>query len=336
MFDELPAPVINPEIACMYQWHFHEGSDEARISIPLPSTDFDTTQVQVSLSEDGNAILIEIPNEVPIVEGTLFGSVKSFSQEATKSELVVKLVKSEPGTWDLAIVGPDPSTNSLDPKSAFDLFGAVGNSSSTPSSMHWIEYAMSVGYPPALLLGFRASLRGDEEAQKRGMGFLTVAADTYEDPVALLTLGNHLAMQEETRDEAFDMYGRAAKAGAPLGLSLMGQLLSPLSDIPFHHKDAWKARSLFETALEHGEDAVAMSELAKLLYNGDGGREDRVKAEILDAKARELSPDLPPLRKVASSKHSPFLSVYQGVTVASFACAGLYVCYRIWKGRRHA
>ena len=329
--------MINPEIACMYQWTFTEDDNSVHINIPLPSLDFDTTRVHVSLTEGGDTVVVEIPDQIPIVEGTLYATAESHSTENVGGTLVVNLKKACPARWDLVIVGPNPTTNKVDPKSAFDLFNAIESSVGPGqySSTSFIEFAITVGYPPALLYAFRASLHGTREARAQGVALLMVAANQYEDPVAMLTLGNEFAMKEETRDDAFDLYARAAKKGAVIGLSLMGQLISPLSDIPFHHKNAEQAVHLFEAVLEKTEDVIAMSELSKLLYNGVGVTKDVERAKALHEKAHQIEENLPPLVHVdeKESNHSPFLFVYQGIAVTLFVCAGIYVCYRIWKGR---
>ena len=86
--------MINPEIACMYQWTFTEDDNSVHINIPLPSLDFDTTRVHVSLTEGGDTVVVEIPDQIPIVEGTLYATAESHSTEKVGGTLVVNLKKA--------------------------------------------------------------------------------------------------------------------------------------------------------------------------------------------------------------------------------------------------
>jgi hypothetical protein len=85
---------------------------------------------------------------------------------------------------------------------------------------------------------------------------------------------------------------------------------------------------------------VALSELAKLVLNGVGVDRDVERAQELHRRALVHQPDLKPLgalfRKKTKDQHSPFLTIYRWAAFMGFACAGVYVFYRIWKSRHIA
>jgi hypothetical protein len=322
--------MIAPTLSSLYQWTLTQDSAELQVSIPLPFIPFDTELLQVSLSRDRNAILAEIPGELPIVSGTLFGGVSSFSLEAAADRVTVRLVKALRCDWPLLISGADAAMGELDPKSAFELFLAS-------QERAFFDRALSVGYAPALILAFEWSLAGGADARERGMALLCLAANRYEDPHALLALGDQLCLGERTRDQCFDVYQRAVAAGTIRGLARIGRLISPLSDVPYAHKNAARAVQLFEQVIERMEDPVALAELARLVFNGIGIDRDVRRAEELHARALARQPGLRPLAEArgrrSKKKRSPVLAFYRGAAFIGFAIAGMYVFVRIWWSR---
>jgi hypothetical protein len=303
------------------------------VTIPFPFLSFNTELLQVSISTEENSILATIPSEPAIIEGTLHSSVQSFTLEPARDHILIRLVKGSATEWPHLISDSHPATNGLDPKSAFDLF-------LTTRARGLFERCLAAGFVPALLLAFEWSLAGDDAARERGTAFLMVAANTYEDPQALLTLGDQLAATERTRPQAYEVYRMAVAAGTIRGLGRIGRLISPLGDIAFGCKDAVRAAVLFEQVIEKMEDPVALNELAKLLLNGVGVNQDVERAHELHSRALVHQPDLPPLgtvgRRRTKDRHSPFLAIYRWAAFIGFACAGMYVFYRIWESRHIA
>jgi hypothetical protein len=260
---------------------------------------------------------------VPIIQGTLHGNVTSFSLEPTTDRVVIRLAKEGPAEWPHLISNPDPTTHDIDPKSAFELFLA-----SHTTNRALFDKALSFGYAPALLFAFEWSLTGNAEARERGMAFLCLAAKRYEDPHALLALGDQLCMNERTRDQCFDVYRRAVAAGTIRGLARIGRLISPLSDIAYSHKNAAQAVLLFEQVIAKMEDPVALAGLAQLLFNGIGTARDVKRAEDLHARAAAGQPELPPLteagpsRRRSKKKRSHVPALYRGAAFIGFAIAG--------------
>jgi hypothetical protein len=139
-----------------------------------------------------------------------------------------------------------------------------------------LEKAIKNCYTPALIYVF-------ESSPAQSLGLIRIAADVYNDPIAMLSLGKYLVLNEQTRDEAFQLFSRAVDGGLIQGLSCIGQLISPLSEISWHHKDPMKAVELFEAVLVKVEEQIALAELAKLLFEGVGVPKDVARAEELNS-----------------------------------------------------
>lgn len=170
------------------------------------------------------------------------------------------------------------------------------------------------------------------------MAFLYLAADRYEDPHALIILGDQLILNRRTIDQCFDVYRRAVTAGTIRGLGRIGRLISPLSEIPYGHKNGAEAVMLFEKVIEKMEDPVALEGLARLLFHGVGIERDVKRAEELFERAKAGQPDLKPLAEIAGKKkskkkQSTVLGLYRAAAFLGFTIAGMYVFITIWRSR---
>jgi hypothetical protein len=319
-FKFLPRQTINPCLFSLYEWSFSQDPTSLHILIRIHGSPIDPTQLQTSLSDSHTAISVTLPEEVPLLEGTLYSQVRSFNVEFDDEH--ISLIFAKTGTWPTVISDLHPTTGNADPKSCFELFFAQ-------KSEFLLEKVLKTCYTPALIYAFEA-------APERSLGLIRIATDVYNDPIAMLSLGKYLATNAETRDAAFQMFGRAVDGGLILGLSCIGQLISPLSDIPWHHKDPVKAVELFEAVLVKVEDPVAMAELAKLLSQGVGVPKNVERAAELNRRARMKQPELPALHAAEAEAQSPFVLIYRSLSFAAFAGAGAYVAFRIWQARHGA
>jgi hypothetical protein len=258
--------------------------------------------------------------------------VQSLTVEFDRESISVTLSKTRPDSWPTVISDLDPTTHTADPKSCFDLSLALREfPDQIRRSEMLLAKAITACYTPALIYGFEST----PDRAPVVLNLIRIATDVYGDPIAMLALGKHLALNDSTRDEAFQMFGRAVDGGLILGLSCIGQLISPLSQIPWHHKDAVKAVELFEAVLLKVEDPIALLELSKLLLQGVGVPKNVERARELHARARREQPELPPWNVDAGQPgaQSPFVSLYRVLSYAAFAGAGVYVAFRIWQAR---
>jgi hypothetical protein len=129
---------------------------------------------------------------------------------------------------------------------------------------------------------------------------------------------------------------QAADLGETNGVARIGQILSPLSDIPFTQKDATRAVQIFESVRERSpNDPVMCFEYAKLLLNGV---EKNVElARKLWEVGRIEEPNVPPLVEIRNEPEQVegygFKGkLLMGIGVAVIFAAGIFWALRSLKG----
>ncbi|OHT09117.1 hypothetical protein TRFO_22118 [Tritrichomonas foetus] len=293
--------MINPALSSLYQWKMDQDANSVVVELPFPETPFNPEILTVSLQEDKAILIVEIPGEIPFIQGVLYKECKSFTSRFDDNSFYLTLNKEDSEIWPYLMSDFNPNNSKMDPKSSYDLFDfaqKTQNPDMIQKSMNYLDISISEGYVPALRLASEISLRSKENIEL-GMNLLKIAAYTYQDVSSMLKLALHYEMNKDTIDDAFTLFTTAAKKGAILGMSFLGQMISPLSDISFHHKDAIKAAQLFESVLENDPDeCVSLYEYSKLLYFGVGVNEDKNKALDMYNKVKLSEPSIPPLESL--------------------------------------
>lgn len=317
------------------------------IEFPFPEdTPFNPDIIKISLNKEKSILIVKIPDEIPFIQGTLYKECSSFTTRASQHSFFLTLIKEDSEEWPYLIGGWDPEGKKIDPKSGFDLF-VFAQKSQNPEliqqAYHFFDSAISSGYVPALLLGYEISIN-NPQTHDFGMKLLQIAATHYQDVTAMLRLGCHYEIDDKRKNDAFDLFSKAARKGAYIGMSLMGQMISPLSAISFPQKDAKEAVQLFEAVLENDPDELtSLYELSKLIYHGVGTEQNKEKALEMYEKAKQIEPKLPPIEIIGNGKEdeknskkivTPF-GIVVIVSCLSFAVASGFLIFRFFKKRKN-
>ena len=310
-------------------------------------TPFNPDIVKISLNKEKSILIVKIPNEISFIQGTLYKKCSSFQTRTGPHSFFLTLIKEDSEEWPYLIGGWDPEEKKIDPKSGFDLFVFARKSQNAEmiqQAYQFFDSAISSGYAPALLLGYEISIN-NPKSREFGMKLLQIAAYHYQDVTAMLRLGCHYEFDDEKKNDAFDLFSEAARKGACIGMSLMGQMISPLSDVSFHHKDAKEAAQLFEAVLENDPDELtSLYELSKLLYHGVGIEPNKERALEMYEKAKQMEPKLPSIENIGNEeikeedRKSKYFFTPFGIVVivscVSFAAVGGLLIFRFFKKRK--
>lgn len=339
--------MINQKLSPLYQWKMDQDATSLVIEFPFPDdTPFNPDIIKISINKEKSILIVTIPNEISFIQGTLYKECNSFTTQTSQHSFFLTLKKEDSEEWPYLIGGWDPEEKKIDPKSGFDLF-VFARKSQNPEliqqAYHFFDSAISSGYVPALLLGYEISIN-NPQTRDFGMKLLQIAANHYQDVTAMLRLGCHYEIDDDKKNDAFELFSRAARKGAYIGMSLMGQMISPLSGISFHQKDAKEAVQLFEAVLENDPDEItSLYELSKLLYHGVGTEQNKEKALEMYEKAKQIEPKLPSIENIGNEENkgekkskkivTPF-GIVVIVSCLSFAVASGLLIFRFFKKRK--
>lgn len=294
--------MINVDHSDLYQWKIKQDETTVQICFDL-SDDIDPSIFHVECSTEDLGFIISIPGEIPLVCGSLYFPITTFEAKEEGHTYYVNLIKAENNHWPLLIRDRHPISKNIDPKSALDLFQMYSESNDAllnNQANEFLDTSIRCGYAPALRGYYEFAMSTqNQEMQEKAIEFLYIAARIYKDPFSLMYFGSRLLAEPDTRDIAYDCFAESASKGCIVAYSMMGQLISPLSQYSFHTKNGEKSAKLFEIVINYiSGDPISYYELAKLKYVGCGIEKDQQGALKLYEKAKELDPTLPPLDSI--------------------------------------
>lgn len=293
-------PTIDPHFQELYKWEMKQENPSTVVVLIDYPTDFNPNSIQYELNEEKTTFTAEFPGNPPFIQGELYEPVDGFTTEIVENQIKLVFTKSTETEWPYLIKGHIPGTQDIDPNSAFDIFihlsrTLVDNDSAEKRDFleGLLALSMMRGYTPALNYGIEM-MESEEDSQERRIALLQLAALKYGDPVAIFKYATFLVSVGES-EKGFKLLSIAAQHGIGMAISLMGQMVSPLSGVEFVEKDPVAAMQLFEKVISVKDEPVALYEAAKLLKAGLGCERDVAKAEDYYRRAKAVEPKLPEL-----------------------------------------
>lgn len=301
---------ISPEHQELYQWAFKDEnkSCEFRFKVP-PHINYKSIEVSI---EKGKYIVVFIQKCIPFLSGVLPSEVRKHEITLDRDELILTLTKAQNIPWKNPIIGPHPTSKLLDSQSAFILFISNPNA---PEASNLLDQTIIQGFVPALIYSARV-LTGSEHPDAR-MQILNTAAVKYKNDDATLLLALEYIQSAETVQHGFVILCELSKKGHYEATVYIALVLSPLSDFPFPNKNAESACAILEDCLKIKVEAIALYELAKLLYAGIGTQKNVERAQTLYQQAKSLLPEIGPICQESSGGQSKFVLGTIGIIVMS-------------------
>jgi len=323
--------MIKPEFLDLYNWELSMKENGVLIQISIPEC-VDSELLNLDLSHDNCCILLSYSNEIPIIEGTLFKQVRGAEVTLNENRFEILLICENNEEWPVLCKESHLISKKMDPLSNFMMFFMLtrtNEESHLPEAFLFLDESCKMGYPPALISSY-SIYSTKRESYELAMGYLSIAADVYSNPLACIKMGI-LALSSPESMNVEKAKGYFEKANTiPMAKSFLGIIYSPLSVVPYPNKDPVLAAQLFTEAINaNPKDHVALHELAMLHYNGVGVPLDENLANEYQSIAISSDEQLPGLTKIEYRK--PEKSIIKTVlTVASItAIAG--VAYLVWK-----
>lgn len=282
---------ILPEFVDVYSWEILPTGPYIVLTIKTPEG-FDATKVTASLNAEKTAVSCRYPNQPPIVEGLLFEPVKGMEMKINKEEKNITLTFSTEGnkTPEFVVVDIHPETKRMDPLSSFFAFHTKSHSpdeNQQKGCFRYLEFGLEANFVPAMLAAASIFQRIPQLADQ-SFGIVKLAADKYKSAPACLQMGLFLINSPE-KDLALEYMEKAASDDSlPFAKAILGVMLSPISDMECHKKDAKRAAELFEKVLTFERNPLALHELAMLLFNGIGVEKDVERAQKLNDECKAL------------------------------------------------
>jgi len=281
----------------LHFWTLEQTNDDITVIIDCPST-FNPDSIEIKYDEESRGVTIFVENQLPFVNGLLFAEIDSHVVLFDSSVVSIIFKKKQNSLWPLFIVNINPTTNNIDPHSAYDIFLFYCNQNeqifSDDEAQLFLTKSLESGYVPAMLFSIE-QLENTEEDFVSALPILEQAARYYMNVTAMLKLALYNNRFEDKREEAFKLFMQASKQGSIIALSFLGQILSPTSGIAYHEKDAETALRLFNQVIEKNEEPIALYEASKLLKSDHLGIPDIERAKDLYQRALVQEPQLPPL-----------------------------------------
>ena len=327
---------IDPSLQSLYYWDFAESEDNSSVIVSFHfPPDFNYHSINIDLDEENGTLEIKVPNFVPFVQGKLYNALLSYEiQESTKDFSFQIIFKKADNTvsWPRLINGFVPGTHDIDPHSAFELYIQETTDDGSDDSNNNQEFtyeelkeffttSLIKNYVPAILFMIE-SLGNDNNDLKESL--LELASMKYHNPEATFAYAVFL-IGNNKKVEGFNLLKVAAERGVGMAISIMGQMISPLSGIEFEYKDAESALELFEKVIAKGEEPVALYEAAKLYQAGVGCTKDVEKAKQYWMRAKKVEPRILDLPEEKTS------SVPLVIAVGAFAAATAAIGFGIYK-----
>lgn len=326
---------IEANFQIIYQWNIvqEDQSDIIKVIIDFPES-FKPDSITYELLEQNTIFRAFFNPELPIIEGLLYSPVKSFDTHIEKNQIIITFVKNDDTKWPTLMRDKNPITNKIDPNSAFAIFkDQVEISEDTEKLESFFSHSMACGYLPALMYALDM-MEDDPTLKDSYLQILDLAAHKYQHPVALFKYATYL-VDNGQKEEGFKYLSLAAQKGVGIAISLMGQMISPLSGIEFSEKDPVSALQLFEKVIGIKDEPIALYEAAKLYKAGVGCEKDIEKANNYYQRAKAVShdlPDLPDYKEGVTILGVPVF-IAAGVSVAAIT-AGTFI-YSLFKRSRN-
>jgi hypothetical protein len=323
--------MIPPEFSDLYDWTFQDSPDTATLIITFPPT-FVGSSIRHQLSPDHTAIAVEWGNEVPLVKGTLFAPVTSVNASLTENSFSLTLTKATAGDWPLPITNFYPETEEIDPQSGFLVYcyAKEGTPIGAGNPAMCLGASIDAGFCPALRVAFEAFSVNPQTAAQ-GFRLLSVAAQTYGDPIAWFMIGQVLEERGGAVEQAFGAFEKAAGGGWMPAAAVIGQYFSPLCERKFPEKDVRMAIKIFEGVRKvDPTEPVSAHELAMLYFNGVGVEKDVERANELQKIAVAGNPEIGPLTMVGDEWHAGLLL---GLALVAVGAAGIFTLVKVFRRR---
>ena len=335
-----PSKQIDPSLQALYYWEFSQSEDNSSVIVTFHyPPDFNFHSTQIDFSRENGTLEIKVPSFVPFVQGKLFNNLISYEIKENPEQLSFQVIfekEDKTISWPRLINGFMPGTHDIDPHSGFELYiqGTTDDNSEEENNANdhnkdftyeelkeFFTTSLIKNYVPAILFLIE-SLGNENNDLKEAM--LELASMKYHNPeatfaYALFLIGNN------RKHEGFNLLKVAAEQGIGMAISIMGQMISPLSGIEFDYKDAESALDLFEKVIAKGEEPVALYEAAKLYQAGVGCNKDVEKAKLYWQRAKKVEPRILDLPEDKPSK------VPLVVTLCTFTAATVALGYGIYK-----
>ena len=340
---------IEQKYAEMYMWDLKSSPTsecEATVIISL-AEGFDASTITCELGQDKESLCVSYPRHPPFLCGHSFVPFESVTGQIVDNNYVVSLVSKQPSNWRLLFDGPHKETHILDPLSSFTLyqvFNTLGtNQKNEPQieiALGYIQSSAAMGFAPAIVL--LADLLAKQSKTDRALELLLDSYQTVKSPIIAFRIAIVLFQRSSDEDykNAFDYFTNAATdSHLSQANSFLGLYYSPLTRVPYEHKDAVKAKECFEKALEANPDEIiALQNYALLLYVGNGIPRNKARAIELNKHARELAANIPDINTqlknlnitVNEGMSTPVL-IGISITAAVALIAGGFFAFRNFK-----
>ncbi|EAY21727.1 hypothetical protein TVAG_237530 [Trichomonas vaginalis G3] len=303
----------------LYRWNFEQPDPHSvQVTIEFPS-DFSPNSMTYELNDEKTVFQAYFDKLMPVINGTLFEQVQSYTTQVEKDHILITFQKESETKWDCLIKARNPTTDSVDPHSAFDIFLHLAThlDENSEEAERYLQFSMLSGYTPAMLYGIEI-LEDDPSKQGFVRDLISVAAIEYGEPAAVFRFALILIQEGKTQN-GVQLLSYAARAGIGIAYSLMGQVLSPLSSIEYSEKNAAEAMKCFELVLAQKDEPIALFEAAKLLNAGLGCQKDTEKANDYSRRAKAIEPEKLPDKLPEYKPPSKDFKIF-GIPV--FAAAG--------------
>ena len=320
---------IQPELQVLYYWHStQEKENEIDITVQLPPV-FNYKSIEVELSPEKDAITVDAPGIVPFIQGKLLDKIVDFKTEVKGNEFHLILTKENNVKWARIIDDYIPGTHDIDPHSAFEIYVQETTLDHTKiAAVHTYEEnqefaasAVTRQYVPALMF-IAQSLENDEKDTKRSL--VEIAAMRFQNPEAFFMLAL-MMIDDGDKVQGFKLLKEAASRGVGIAVSIMGQMISPLSGIDFEYKDAESALEFFEKVISQGEEPIALYEASKLYLKGVGCKKDVNKARKYYDRAKKVEPGIPEFEEEKENSFSVKKAAISAVCAVGAAALALGV-----------
>ena len=291
--------MISPQYIQTYDWYIEDTKNFSVLYFIIPEI-LNVDSIKTELTEDGENIYVGIDEMPPFLCGRLFGDATSVSKETKEGHLLVTVHKKMPEFWTFFITSSHKELKLIDPKSAFLIYRLFAISPDKNDEtqgkipFRHLQYSAQCGFPPAMST-LAVIYLSNPSTREQGVKLLSIGANVYKDANSMYQLGVLLSLSPDTTEQGFNFMKVAAEK-IPDAMAGMGEYLSPLSDVPYPHKNPEEAVEWLQKALKIQPDNwEALTTLAHLMFFGIGIKQDVNTATDLQRKAMEINPKCPPL-----------------------------------------
>ncbi|EAY09926.1 hypothetical protein TVAG_482000 [Trichomonas vaginalis G3] len=282
--------MIKTQYKDLYEWKYTDNSNYCTVEFNFPE-EFNADCIEYKLNEEKTAIIVTIPQYVPIVCGLLFAKALGIEASINNTTYTFKILKEKNEPWPILIKMIHPEFQMVDPKSAFLIFQQLSSvpddENSHKLAYQFLENSARVGYLYALqVLG--GIYLDTESREKEGMALLKQGADQYNEPLCCFQVGLLYATRYGDVETGIQYLIRSGEGGYGVAYFTLGQIYSPISNFQYDHKDAKKAMEYFNLVQEEHISPALLTEMSQFYEQGLGVEKDLKKAEELRNRANDL------------------------------------------------